>query len=192
MIVTRRWLVSAAMLSALALTGCSGRDDVADTGTGGTSDAPELSEPEEQKAGVGDAVDVTTEHGDLRVTVDGFETSERLRQEESTFNGMSDGETIGVLKLLVENVSYNDQYNKGSVSLEECMRITGSDGVTINPMSSASEYGQYAAAAGAFFDCDEGEKVRVAVWYQMDASIDEVTVMLHDPRTTVTVQVGRA
>lgn len=186
--VTRRGFLGVLGIGAAAVAGCSSRQAAGDEGA--VEEGP--GEPEERSADVGEEVDVSTKHGDLRVTVDGFETSEALREQEATFSEIPDGETIGVLMALVENVSYDDRYNPGHVGLNGCMRVTDPDGVTISPMGMASPYGQYAPAAGAFFACVVGERVRVAVWYRMDASIEEVSVVFDSPRTTVRVPVGRA
>lgn len=183
--ITRRGFVTLVGAGALALAGCSSGDDYETK-----AEDESKKKPKTQLAEVGDAVDAKTKSGDLRLTVEGFETSEELRQQEATYNRVADGETIGVLKLLVENVSYDD--GSGFVQLDSALRVTDPDGVTMTPMSSAWPYGQYEAAAGAVIECAVGETKRVAVQYLMDTSTEGVTIVISSPKTEVRATVERA
>jgi hypothetical protein len=191
--LTRRGFISLTALSTLALVGCgseSSSTDDEESSSSDTADTPEEEQPTE--AAVGDVVAVSTEYGDVNVTIDGFETSQSMTDDFRSYGEITDSEVVGVLMLVLENVSFDDGYNEGFVALDEVFRVEDPDGISVSYMNSGYDYGQYKCAAGAFAECAIGETARFAIMYAMSPSITQVTVVFPDVNTTVPVSVGQA
>lgn len=200
-----------ACLLSVSLAACSG---VAPDTTQGAGNNPEGSvvseEPEEKEAAkpsddedaeseeaspsisatVGEAVEVETKYGAVTVTVDGFEDSQEMRDEFAKYDKVDDGMRVGLLLLVVKNDSC-EMNEYGTLFLDGDVYVEDSDGITINAMSGAYDYGQYEAAPGYAFDCEVGQTKRVAVPFQIPEGTSEVTVVLGDTRVPVSVTQGK-
>ena len=105
----------------------------------------------------------------------------------SGWNELAEGDVGGILLLLVENVSYEDQYNEGFVSFSPDVYVKDSSGITLSPLGSGTNYGQYASASGAYAQLPVGQKSRFAVLYDVSPAMDAVTVVAGDTAVDVSV-----
>ena len=185
--ITRRNFICLAGLTGAALmAGCTQHPAEGKKTEEKATDTPKQEEkpkePEQEKtANIDEEVSATTEFGDIKLTVKGFETSDDIRglyTGEYSTDKVSDTQTVGALLLLLENVSYKDQYNPDRVDLKQVLIVKDADGISLSPLNSAADYGQYEAAAGAFPSCKVGEKKRVVVYYIVEKSMETATVMI--------------
>ena len=166
--------------------------DAADAGSG-SADASGSSAAGSSAAGpaaasIGDEIPVSTKYGNLKVTVEGFETSADMTAN-SFSDTLTEGDMLGLLLLLVENVSYEDQYNQNSIALAPDVYVKDPSGVTLNPLSSSTDYGKYRGAAGGYAELPVGQKARIAVFYDVSPDMESVTVVAGN--TSVDVPVAR-
>lgn len=185
---TRRQFIAIAAIATTALPGCAASQGQA---------VPEEPEGPAEKS-VGDVLPVSTKKGDVNVTVDGFDISQKLTTwfHDNTHDLDAD-HAIGVLELTLENVSYESKSlvsNKlgDCVDLDDVLRVKDGDGVSLDPMSTGLDYGDYESSAGGIIECDQGEKVRVAVCYSVDPSLSSVDVATVDGSATVHVDITQA
>ena len=185
--ITRRGFIGLAGLTGAALmAGCTQQPAESKKAEEKATDAPKQEEkpkePEQEKtANIDEEVSATTKYGDIKITVKGFETSDDIRERytgEYSTDKVSDTQTVGALLMLLENVSYKDQYNPDDIDLQQAMTVKDADGISLSPLNSAADYGQYEAAAGAFLSCKVGEKKRAAVYYIVEKSMETATVMI--------------
>lgn len=186
-----RFVGSIALVSALSLAGCGGSGTQTPSGStdgaaGAQGSATAIATTSGQPAELnpGDVVTVGGKYGELKLTVDGFELNDTIRDRYGNDEVGADN-TIGILYLTVENVSYDDSYNPGYVSLDSEVYLQDPDGVTLNPLSSGFGIGQYASAPGAFFYCAKGQKVRVAVEYVVPKNVESVVLVAQDAKVTI-------
>jgi hypothetical protein len=144
---------------------------------------------EEKTASVGDEVYVTTDKGDLKITVEGFTISQKETNSFAQYNQINSGSDVGILLLKIENVSYNSS-SDNYVSIKNDIYAIGPDGVTLNPMNTADNYGEYEGAAGAYFQINQGQTKRIAVFYQVSPSVTSITVKAGDTSIAVNVTQG--
>lgn len=190
-----RKIVALGTIAALTLTlaacgGSSASGAGNSTGSAETvSDESKEATPEKKEeptpANIGDEISVSTEYGDLKVTVEGLDRSKSLYDTINYDGSVPAGQSIYALRLIVKNVSYNDSYNKGFVDLNNALRLEDADGITVNPMSSAYEYGEYSLFAGAFGELAEGQTVRAVIEYQSSADLSNATVLVGDSAVSV-------
>ena len=178
--ITRRQFFAAATATVTLLSGCSSQ----------SAQTQHTEEPVEKS--VGDEFSVSTKKGDVNITVDGFEISQALTDEFHSYTQIDADHSCGVLMLTVENVSYEDKSNPGWVYLDYVLHVKDTDGVSLSPMSTGDVYGDYEATAGGVIECDQGEKVRVAVCYSVDPSLSSVDVATVDGSATVHVDITQA
>ena len=188
--ITRRGFIGLAGLTgALFAAGCSQKPEASKKDEEKATDTPKEEKPKEKEqeqeqekiANIDEEVSAATKYGDLKITVKGFETSDDIRglyTGEYSTDKVSDTQTVGALLLLLENVSYKDQYNPDDIDLQQAITVKDADGISLSPLNSASDYGQYKAAAGAFLSCKVGEKKRAAVYYIVEKSMETATVMI--------------
>lgn len=184
--ITRRGFIGLAGLTGAALmAGCSQKQETSKKAEEKATDTPKEEKPKEKEqektANIDEEVSATTKYGDIKITVKGFETSDDIRERytgEYSTDKVSDTQTVGALLMLLENVSYKDQYNPDDIDLQQAMTVKDADGISLSPLNSAADYGQYEAAAGAFLSCKVGEKKRAAVYYIVEKSMETATVMI--------------
>jgi hypothetical protein len=185
--VTRREFMAIAA-TAVMLGGCAASQPTQPT-------QPAQSGPAD--ASVGDELDVSTKSGDVRVTVDGFEMSQSLTKEFQDYTQIDADHACGVLMLTLENVSYESKSLVSNelgdcVDLNDVLRVKDGDGVSLDPMSTGDDYGDYESSAGGIIDCAKGEKVRVAVCYSVNPSLASVDVETADGASSVHVEITQA
>ena len=200
----RRGIIAAAVAATLVLVGCSGTsgrtqegqapveteeavEDAAEEEGAGETEQVKL---DKNQVSVGDTIPVKTDRGDLNVTVDGFVRSASMTEQWERYNEIPDGSSLCELTMLVENVSYDSGQRSESVFLDGYVYVNDPDGITINPQSSAWDYGQYEAAPGYSLTCSVGQKKRVAVPFIVSDSVSEVTVVTSDHEVVVPVTTG--
>lgn len=176
-------VIALALTLSLCMFGC-GQQSASDNSETGN---PEPTEANNKTAKVGETIPVTTKYGDLEITVNGFEISDYMTDQFARYDQVKDGLNVGLLLLTVKNVSY--QYNDDYVSLSTDVYVNDGNGVSMTPMSSSLDYGEYKGAAGAYFECREGQSVYVAVLYQLDPSTTEVVANIGGTQVTVPVKI---
>ena len=113
-----------------------------------------------------ETVKAESNYGDVEIALNSVELEdEEILDVSREFGDISEDETILILKFTAKNISYYDEYNKGYVAFDEFIKLISSDGITVEPSSSAGEHGSYSAAAGAFAELDKGEKKSFATEY---------------------------
>lgn len=177
--ITRREFVMCIAAAAAMVQGCAAHTQ-------------QESGPAEKQPG--DELDVSTKKGEVKVVVDGFDISQKLTADFQGYTQIDADHACGVLMLAVENVSYEDKSLglDGYVDLEKVLRVKDADGVSLAPMSTGDVYGDYEASAGGIIECDQGEKVRVAVCYSVDPSLEDITVETTDGGAVVHLQAAQA
>ena len=176
---------------AFSLVGCSSQSpDDQDSST--SEQSQEVSQEQETKtASIGESIPLTSDYGDLNITVDGFEISEEMTDQFVQYGDVSEGNKVGLLLLVVENVSYSDPYNDGIV-LDPSVYVNDEDGISISVMSSSLDYGKYTGAAGGFApDINEGQSKRFALLYQVDPEMENAEVHVADVIVDCPVEVGK-
>lgn len=133
-----------------------------------------LSKPYFSRINPGKTVDVKTEVGDLKVDIEGISKS----GWNSFDTSIDKGDDVFLLKCLVENVSYNDEYNPGFISLNICVSVQDESGILIQPYGTAYDTGSYIAGAGAFFQLPQGAKSKVAIPYVISKNTSRVLVTI--------------
>ncbi len=180
--ITRRSALSLTALAALSLAGCSTQTPGDGEKSGGKQDEPQV-----EIAEVGERITFETPDGQLAVTVDGFAVSKQQTDFYIEHDALPGNMAIGLLKLTIENVSYNnglDEY----VSLEPSLYCEDEDGVGMTTRSDCYEYnGGYDAIAGAVFELREGQSKRIALPYNVEPNITSVTVVAGDTEVKVDV-----
>ena len=111
----------------------------------------------------GETVQVSCEYGDAQITFEDVEISKEWTNYAE--DELTDDQEIILLKLIVKNISYEDEWNPGMMGLENYLWVQDMSGITITPMSSAWEYAGYENAAGAFFEIRKNETKKVVVPY---------------------------
>lgn len=167
---------------ALVVSGCAKQ---------ATNDAPQESD-EPKTAEVGEAVPVQTKNGDIEITVDAFEDNAKATDAMAEYGHISDGQRIGLLKVVVKNVSYEakDSSLADYIDLTSGVSVIDAEGISLNDLSSAFDIGEYAGAAGGMVECKQGESKRAAIFYPTDVGATEVTVKAGD--YTISVPVTKA
>lgn len=131
---------------------------------------------ESATAKVGDVINVATKSGELTVKVDAFEDNAKATSDELKYNHIKQSQHIGVLKLVVKNVSYENSSNHNLIDLSPWVCVLDDEGVSLNPMNGAFDLDEYGAAPGGVFQCPVGQSVRVAMFYPINPDLHEVTV----------------
>lgn len=180
--ISRRALLGTAAFAALSLTGCSNQPS--DNGE------PSESKKDSQQvktAEVGQRITFDTPDGELAVTVDGFVVSKTQTDRYLQYGELPSDMAIGLLKLIIENVSYDNGYDQ-YVSLDPSLYCEDDGGVGMSTRSSCYEYeGGYEAIAGAYLELREGQSKRIALPYDVDPSMASVTVVAGDTEVKVDV-----
>lgn len=143
-----------------------------------------------RQATIGEVIPVSTDRGNFNVTINGFEDSQSMYDQFAQYEAIDDGLRIGLLLLTVENVTY-DTGDYDTMFIEGDVYVEDSDGITINPMNGAYDYGQYEAAPGYAFDCVQGQTKRVAVPFQIPEGLTDVTVVIGDNVVPVQITQGQ-
>lgn len=155
------------------------------------NDTPEATN-EPKTAEVGETVPVQTKNGDIEITVDAFEDNAKATDAMAEYGHISDGQRIGLLKVVVKNMSYEakDSSLADYIDLTSGTSVIDAEGISLNDLSSAFDIGEYAGAAGGMVECKQGESKRAAIFYPIDAGASEVTVKAGD--YTISVPVTKA
>lgn len=201
--ISRRSFLALGALSGLALSGCSdgdvqGQEDASDASETVDEDEEEVESvddaPEDDaggstgsEVGLGEAVEVSTEYGDVTVAVEGFASDTAINDQYSDYLG--EGMVIGMLLALVENVSY-DRYGDSDVNLEDDMRVEDQDGVSINDFGLSPSFNEYEGYPGRYFECQIGEKRRVAMCFEMPVTTQSVTAVFGDVRVPIEIELS--
>ncbi|MFU0811954.1 MAG: hypothetical protein ACFWTL_09935 [Atopobium sp.] len=181
--ITRRQFFAVVTAAVALLPGCSAQPSQSSQSTQKESDGP-------AEKSIGDVLAVTTKKGDVNVTVNGFDISQSLTEENQKYKLIDADHAWGILMLTVENVSYEDENNPGWILLDDyVLHVKDTDGVSLAPLHTGQAYGDYEASGAGAIECDQGEKIRVAVCYSVDPSLSSVDVVTIDNSATVHVDV---
>ena len=171
-------LTALVAVMAFVLCGCSQSNSQNDNSDKGQE---ENQKQEIQTAEVGESIPITSEYGDISITVDGFEISDEMTDQFSQY---------GLLLLVVENVSYSDPYNDG-ILLDPTVYVNDEEGISLTVMNSSLDYGEYMGAAGGFAPgVNEGQSKRVAILYQVDPEMENAEVHVDNVVVDCPVTVG--
>ena len=172
---------------AFALCGCSQSNNQSND----SEQTQEVNQEQEiQTAKVGESISLTSDYGDMNITVDGFEISDEMTDQFSQYGDVSEGNKVGLLLLVVENVSYSDPYNDG-ILLDPTVYVNDEEGISLTVMNSSLDYGEYMGAAGGFVPgVNEGQSKRVAILYQVDPEMENAEVHVADTVVDCPVTVG--
>ena len=147
--------------------------------------APEKTGP--IQASIGDTIDVSTDYGDIAVTIDGFVFDDAMASSFAEYGQMQEGRTVGLLQMTVENVSFDyDDYD--GIPLSDFVYAEDSSGVAMTVMSSAINNGnEYQPIAGGYYSCQQGKTMRVAIPYVANPEMTEVTAVVGDYEVPVQI-----
>ena len=195
MMIDRKLFLAIASTTVVGLIGCSDEDTEkksAQESQDSTVDEPTPSDNNldvSQTAEVGEEVTYQSirEDGEFIVTVEGLERSESMTVDFQGYGDVMDGYSACLLLLMIEDV---DVEIPGSFTTLANMRLEDSDGVTVNPLNSGFDYGEYASAPGGAFEISEGQKVRIAIPYQLPDGKTEYTVVIDGTRVPVSLVEG--
>lgn len=124
---------------------------------------------------LGEQVNIETELGKLKVSVDGVIKS----GENKTDTSIEKGYDIFLVNLSVENISYSDEYNEDYISASNFMYIEDEDANAITePYSQASPVGEYPPQAGGFWSLPTGRKNKVGIPYYLSEDNKHIIVLL--------------
>ena len=191
--VSRRSLLFAGALSAMALVGCESNDgntepepasSVDDGPEEGEAAQDEQNDSESTQASVGEAIGVETEYGDVSIIVEGFASDTGINDQYAQYLG--EGMVVGMLLAMVENVSY--EWHESSVDLGDYMRVEDQDGVSINDFGLSPSFNEYKGYPGRYFECQIGEKKRVAMCFEMPVTTQSVTAVFGDVRVPIEIE----
>lgn len=143
----------------------------------------------QQNAEIGETVPISTQHGDLEITVEAFEDNAKATEFMLEYGHIKDTQHVGLLKLVVKNISYEATNSSlpDYVDLPSYLYVADEDGVSLNEMNTAIDVDEYKAAAGAFFECQKGESKRIAVFYPIETELKSVSVHVGDSIVDVPV-----
>lgn len=119
--------------------------------------------------------------GDVEITVLGFEkTTWKAEEKFYDFDDLSATEEIGMLKLIVKNISYinNDSSLEYSIEFEEILQTVDKYGVALNSINSGNDYGSFHTALLASEEVLQGATKRVAIPYIFDVENTTIKVVL--------------
>lgn len=191
--MSRRSFLLAGALSAMALAGCESNDgqtvsepvsDVDDGPEEGEVAQGEQNDAEPTQASIGEAIGVETEYGDVSITVEGFASDTAINDQYAQYLG--EGMVVGMLLALVENVSY--EWHESSVDLDDYMRVEDQDGVSISDFGLSPSFNEYKGYPGRYFECQIGEKKRVAMCFEMPVTTQSVTAVFGDVRVPIEIE----
>ncbi len=124
---------------------------------------------------LGEQVNIKTELGKLKVSVDGVIKS----GENKTDTSIEKGYDIFLVNLSVENISYSDEYNTDQVGAPNFMYIIDENGDTItDPYSQASPVGEYPPQAGGYWTLPTGRKNKAGIPYYLSEDNKHIIVLL--------------
>lgn len=189
--IGRRAFIASAFLFPIALSGCnneggSSEEQVVSGDQDTLEEQGALSEQDSSagtdgvtktKANIGDELSISTEYGDLAITVEGFGRDSDIAEKFAS--DLDGGIDLGQLLLKVENVSYGldgDTF----IDLSSFMYVEGDDGVSLNEFAMADDVGQYAGTPGLYLECLQGQTKRVAVFLTFPRGLGKVTVVVGD------------
>lgn len=110
---------------------------------------------------VGETVEIETEYGKLRVSVDGAKKSNWNERED-----MEEGCDAVLLNCTVENISYESPYNGDYVDAEDFNSLEDKNGNTISTYGTAYGDGNlYSPKADGFWSLPQGKKSKVGIPY---------------------------
>lgn len=159
--------------------------------------------PPIEKIELNTAVTVSSNHsyrlGDLKITVLGFEKTtwkaDEYRYNEDdpdgmhpAFKALGETEEIGMLKLVINKISYDDPENPDNIWLEDVLKTYDEYDIALNAINTGWRYGSYKVALNETVDMKKGETTRVAVPYIYDTSNNSLRVILGE-RYEVTVPI---
>ena len=156
-----------------------------------------------EKIQLNTAVTVSSNHeyrlGDLKITVLGFEKTTWKADEykynaddpddmDPAFKALGETEEIGMLKLVINKISYDDPENADNIGLEDVLKTYDEYGIALNAINTGWNYGSYEVALNETVDMKKGETTRVAIPYIYDTSNKSLRVVLGE-KYEVTVPV---
>lgn len=165
--IERRTFVALAGSTILALAGCSSGEP--DDATGSSEPAEVEGEVEEAPATatVGEPVELD----DMVVTIQSLDHSASYEEHYRYFDGIKSGESVLLLTFILENVSNAGEFDDGSFTVSDYVRLKDESGATLSPMSTAYDYGVYMVAAGGIVSCPVGETVYAGLCYAVPADM---------------------
>lgn len=190
--ISRRDFLTIAVGASSLLTGCSSEDgdkddqQIVDNG----SDSTEVSE-EPETAEIGEPVTYVSATGDgeFKVTVDGLERSQAMTDDFKSFGDVTDGYSVCLLLLKIEDVSVEMGANEQTTLTK--MWLEDADGVTIAPMATGyAGYGEYQCAVNGYFSVMKGQTVAIAIPYDIPDGYTEFTVSIDGTKVPVSLVEG--
>lgn len=168
------------------LVGCEGKSDEAPADE--ATPAEDDEEPETQTAEVGDPVIYEcNDGGNIIITAEGFERSQTMTDEFRSYGQVDDGYSVALLLLMIENESESGFEEYGTLARAW---LEDADGVTLNPLSSGLDYGEYKSAPGFAFAVALGQTIRIAVPYQVPDGDTEFNLVIDETDVSLTLTEG--
>ena len=101
-----------------------------------------------------------------------------LIKEGYGIEDLEKNQEIGVLKYILKNKSYYDEYNENFVTVDSFIQVYDKNNFIIEASSTADDYKGYSAAAGAFAEVRKGQKKKLATEYIIDNDNDKLFIKI--------------
>lgn len=124
----------------------------------------------------GEAAEVSTSYGDFVITVDNVVESDWMERSGADTGEMS----VVLLECDVENVNFEDPYNE-LFFLENYLSVIDNEGYVVNSYGVGYSDGEYKVSP----KIPKGAKAKVAVPYQINSDIVELTININEQYTLV-------
>ena len=173
-------VLAAALAISLCMLGCAQGED---KNVGDSKEADDaITSQDTTEAKIGEVIPITTDYGNLEVAVEAFEDNAKATSFMLEYGNVKETQHVALLNLAVKNISYKstDSSLPDYVKLASSIRVTGADGVSLSEMNGAIDVDGYQAAAGAMFECKQGESKRIAVFYPIEMGLENITVRIGD------------
>ena len=134
-----------------------------------------------KRSSIGEMVGVSNEYGEVSIAIDGFEIDKEamnLIKEGYGIEDLEKNQEIGVLKYILKNKSYYDEYNENFVTVDSFIQVYDKNNFIIEASSTADDYKGYSAAAGAFAEVRKGQKKKLATEYIIDNDNDKLFIKI--------------
>ena len=134
-----------------------------------------------KRISIGEMINVSNKYGEVSIAIDGFEidqASMNLIKEGYGFEDLEKNQEIGILKYILKNKSYYDEYNENFVTVDSFIQIYDKNNFAIEASSTAGDYKGYSPAAGAFAEVPKGQKKKLATEYIIDNDNDKLFIKI--------------
>lgn len=127
--------------------------------------------------------------GKLGITVVGCETSESLTAEYMDCGiTIADENCVIALMLVVNNKSVKTPDDMGFEYRVHGVRFVDTDGVSLSPFNTGSDYKGYACALNGYLNALRGQSDREVLYFQVPRGTSEIAAILGDTKVTIPVQ----